>query len=400
MVIGGDGAEVDWFVGYGPPPEKFQASLEKILRGENTFKVVSEAYAKNPKDAAAVFAMARKWALRFDDVKSREYYRQVVALDPQGSSGSYTSESTGITIPYTEFAEHTLASPIRTAPGQKPDFSALRAFIAKYPNGKMTKQAWSTIARYYSSQAPKEEAGKFFEEYASKYPNDPAVLGMWLGRIIRDKDPLEKGSELAERIIELSQGNPSRSLNQQLAQFFILTGDKERADRLFGQDFMESQVSDLAYGLVSYANFWLNQNTNLDSAAAMVEAALRLNPEEAYFMQQAAQAYLKTGHEDKALATYGPAFVEKSMADDSALQQYASFWVRQGKNLDGALAAAKKAVELKDNTYYNWFTLGTVYEKMKNIPEAIKATEKAIELAPDQVKATYRKTLERLKNIK
>jgi tetratricopeptide (TPR) repeat protein len=402
MVIGGDGAEVDWIVGYGPPAENFQAKLEKVLKGENTFKVVNAAYAANPKDVATVFKLARKWTERYDDAKSSELYKQVIALDPQGKDGFYTNEYTGVSVPYTEFAEYTLASQgMRpSAPGQKPDFSSLQAFIAKYPNGKMTKQAWMAIGRYYSGQAPKEEAAKFFEEYAGKYPYDPAVLNMWLGRIIRDKEPLDKGAELAERIIDLTQSNPSASMNMQLAQFYLLKGDKEKADRLFGPDFIDGQVSNLGYNLVSYANFWLGQNANLDNAVAMAEMTLKLEPDNSYFLQQVAQAYVKTGKDDKALALFGPAYMQKNIADDSALYSYASFWARQGENLDSALAAAKKAVEIKGNTYYYWAGLSSVQEKMKNVPEAVQAMEKAIELAPDAVKETYKKTLERLKNLK
>lgn len=44
-----------------------------------------------------------------------------------------------------------------------------------------------------------------------------------------------------------------------------------------------------------------------------------------------------------------------------------------------------------------WFELGHVYEKMKNSANAIKAVEKAIELAPEAVKGTYKKALEKIK---
>ena len=43
------------------------------------------------------------------------------------------------------------------------------------------------------------------------------------------------------------------------------------------------------------------------------------------------------------------------------------------------------------------FHILNIFAKMKNYPEAIKATEKAIELAPDAVKETYKKNLEKIK---
>ena len=80
-----------------------------------------------------------------------------------------------------------------------------------------------------------------------------------------------------------------------------------------------------------------------------------------------------------------------------ALWQYAGFWARQNKNLDDALAAAKRSVELMPGLNYLWNTLSLVYEKMLNYPEAIKAAEKALETAPEASKATYKRTIDRLK---
>ncbi len=129
----------------------------------------------------------------------------------------------------------------------------------------------------------------------------------------------------------------------------------------------------------------------------MAETALKLQPENSYIIEQTAAAYLKMNKEDKALSIFGTAYMKKIMADASDLNNYAWFWAGQGKNLQSALTAAKKAVELKPKAYYIWDTLGAVYAKLKNTAEAVKAMEKAIELAPDSVKETYKKNLEKIK---
>ncbi len=54
MALDDEGAEVDWIVGYGPPPEKFKDKLAKVLAGEGTFKSLNAAYTQNPKDVATV----------------------------------------------------------------------------------------------------------------------------------------------------------------------------------------------------------------------------------------------------------------------------------------------------------------------------------------------------------
>jgi tetratricopeptide (TPR) repeat protein len=396
MVLDGDGAEVDWSVGYDPPAEKFEASLTKMVAGDGTFKALTAAYAGNPKNVPTVFQLARKWSERYDEAKANEKYKEVIALDPQGKAGTYTQEYTKVTVPYTEFAEFTIATTALQM-SQKPDLAPVKGFIAKYPKSNLIKQAYQRMSSYYSYSAPKEEAAKFFPEYAAKYPNDPMVQFTWLSRIVRDKEPLDKGAELAAKIEEMTDFNPSASINNLLAQFYILKGDKAKAEEIYGKSFMDGQLSSLGYGLVGYANFWIGRNENLDNAVAMAETALKLQPDNTYFLSQTANAYMKAGKDDKALAIYGPAFARKSASDGSLLNGYAYFWAGQGKNLDNALTAAKKAVELTPGRYAFWDTLGAVYAKMKNTAEAIKAMEKAIELAPDNLKEAYKKRLDQIK---
>jgi tetratricopeptide (TPR) repeat protein len=394
MFLDGDGAEVDWLVGYGPPPERFQARVEKILQGESTFKSLSAARAKNPKDVAAVFGLARKWADRYDDSKTIPLYKEVVRLDPKGQAGTYTNEYTKVTVPYTEYAELQIAA--SSLSGANIDVAPIRAFLAKYPKTKLLKDAYSRMSSYYGYRAPKEDSAGFFEDYAAHFPEDAGVLSAWLARIVRDKGPLDKGAELAEKIRTLARNTPA-STYQSIADVYLLKGDKDKAAEAYGKDFMEGRVSGLAYDLVSYANFWLGKGENKDSALAMSETALKLAPDNAYIAQQAASAYVKMNMDDKALSVFGPAYVRRNFADASALNSYAWFWQGLGKNLPSALAAAKKAVELKPGQYYIWDTLGAVYGKMKNTAEAVKAMEKAIELAPDSVKESYKKNLEKIK---
>jgi tetratricopeptide (TPR) repeat protein len=79
------------------------------------------------------------------------------------------------------------------------------------------------------------------------------------------------------------------------------------------------------------------------------------------------------------MAVYGPEFAKKNWGDQGVLSTYASFWNRQGTNLDNALEAARHSVEIKSD-YYNNFTLAQVLFKLKSYDEALKAAEKAVEL--------------------
>jgi tetratricopeptide (TPR) repeat protein len=396
MLLDGAGAEVDWAVGYRPPAGNVQKALDRMLSGADTFQSLSAIYAKDPKDAATVFKLARKYGDRYDEAKADAMYRQVMALDPEGKAGTFTHDSYKVTVPYTEFAEFAIA---RTAVNARPklDLAPMKAFLAKHPQSSLTKQAYDVLEGHYGSRGSKEEAAAFFAEYAARFPADPMVLYGWLARIVRDKGPIDKAIELAAKIEEMTDFNPSPSVNQLLAQAYALKGDKAKAEEVYGPEFMKERVSGLAYNLVAYANYWIEQNANLESAAEMIETALKLQPENTYVLQQAAGAFAKTGNDDKALAVYGPAFAQKSWDDAMTLWQYASFWARQNKNLDDALAAVKRSIALMPGLNYLWNTLSLVYERMLNYPEAIKAAEKALETAPKEAKANYQRTIDRLK---
>jgi tetratricopeptide (TPR) repeat protein len=357
-----------------------------MLGGEETYKTLTARYAKEPTNVEVVFKLARKYNSRYSPemlAKSIELYRKVIALDPEGKAGNYTFEYTKYTVPYTQAAEFELGT--SSVFGRKSDAAPLKAFIAKYPQSPLLKQAYAYLASYYqyyaaNDAAAKADATKFFDEYTAKYPEDASVLNSYVEKIIKDKEPLDKGIELAEKVKEV-QGYPRNpDYAQNLAQLYILKGDAAKADEEYGKDFIDGYISNAVYALTGYANFWLEQNKNLDSAEAMADLAIKLAPaSQWYTLQTVAGIYAKLNKTDKALAVYGPEFLKKNMGDQNVLASYASFWNRQGKNLDSALEAARKSVELTSD-YYNNYTLANILFKMKKYDEALKYAEKAVEL--------------------
>ena len=367
------------------------------MKGEGTFKALKAAYAANPKDLAAAFGLARKWDARGDASKAQAKYKEVMALDPEGKAGLYTDEASSVTAPYAEFAGLSLA--LERLRGRNPDIAPVKAFIAQNPKSRLVKVAYARMGNYYIGGAPSEEAGRFFAEYTSRFPDDPAAAAMWLARVLRDKGPAEKAVELAERLRELSALIPDPRISQMIAQAYDLAGEKDKAEAVYGGAFMQDRVDSLASSLAAYADYWVGKNENLESAAAMAETAARLKPGDPYYLRRIAYAYCAAGREAEALKVYGPDWLEKNGAGSSAqdLRSYASFWLRQGSNLDSALAASKRTVELEPRTYYLWSTLSDIYGKMGNKTEALRAAEKAVELADPQSKPAMQKKLDALR---
>ena len=144
LLLDGDGAEVDWVVGYDPPAEAFQELLAKMKAGgPESYKWLSAAYANRPKDVEAVFALAQKKSERYPADQVAGLYKQVVALDPDGKAG--TTEYRKEKISYTELAEFKIGqAALQVMPPRAPDPAPLLAFVKKYPESAMGRPAKAT----------------------------------------------------------------------------------------------------------------------------------------------------------------------------------------------------------------------------------------------------------------
>ncbi len=344
--------------------------------------------------------------MKFDEKSSTqgratELFRKVVALDPEGKAGTTEVRYPKVTVPYTEYAEYILARKVTL--GSKPDPAPMRAFIDKYPSTPLLKTAYLYLSLYYGNYASREDAAVFYEEYIAKYPADPSALGSYITRIIRDKGPVDKGIELADRLAEATSRNPDPYDAQNRAELFHLKGDAAMVEEIFGPEFIRGQVTNLAYTLASYTRFWLEKDDKLESAAEMIGLAMELEPDTAYILQTAAALYLKTGREDKALEVYGPGTVLKYADAAGPLYSYAFFWNREGTNLQSAVEAIEKSISLEPY-YYKSDVLAQIQLKRKNYGAALKAAEEALSLArqvaktrPDFPTKTYE---DRIKQIK
>jgi tetratricopeptide (TPR) repeat protein len=384
LILDKDGSEIDWLASYTPPADTFLERLQKSLRGEDTYRSLSAIYAKDPRDVETVFKLALKYDEKLStQAKAEDLFKQVVALDPEGKVGTYSVRYPKAVVPYAEYAEYILAR--KVALGQKPDPAPMKAFIAKYAASPLVKSGYSYLGYYYGYQAPKDEATAFFEEYTARYPEDPVVLGSYVRRIIRDKEPIDKGLALAEKIKELTSYNPSPYDSESLAQLYALKGDAEKVKETFGPDYIGDQVTSLAYLLVTYSQFWLERGENLDSAEEMAGAARRLLPDDVYVLQTAASLYQKSGKAEKALEAYGPAYAAAVADKPSSLYSYGYFWNRAGTNLESAVEAVKRS-NAAEPAYYKFDVLAQLLIKTKDYAGAVKAAEQALALAQDLAK--------------
>ena len=360
MLLDPDGSEVDWLVGYGPPPEKFQGQLQKSLDGVETFKGLSAAYAKNPSDVASVFKLGVKYGRRYQLDKAAEFYKKVLALDPNGKKGKTDFE--GEKVPITQYAEFNLGYGALTNRPQ--DAAPMLAFVKKYRTGKIVREAYDRLSTYYFRRAaPKEDAAKFYAEFTGRFPKDPLALDAWMNRILVD-GPYELGIELGKKAVGLMGGTPQPRVTLSLARIYDSNGDKAKA--------------------IETAELAVKQAKGTDNEQRIVPSA--------------ALIFLGAGKSDKALAVYGPDYAKASWDSAGLLVRYATFWLPSGTNHDSALQAATRATELQPDLVSAWSALSDLHLAAKNYAEALKAAEKALELAaPGRMKDAIQKKIEQIK---
>ncbi len=358
--------------------------VQRSLQGIDTFRSLSDLYAKDPKNVEVTFKLARKVDEKgADSKKADELYRQVIALDPEGKAGLVDVDYPKVRVPYIEYAEFILARKKTVA--AKADPGPMRAFIDKRPQSPLVKTGYSYMGNYYGYQAPKDEAVSFFEEYVAKYPDDLNALSSYVRRIIRDKEPLDKGLQLADKIGELTSYNPDPYDVENRADLLWLKGDQEKAEEIFGKSHLDDRRASFAYELASYANFWNDRETNLGEAVEAIELAVKIQPETPYLRQTAATIYAKAGQPEKALEVFGPEYLKKSLDKPDVLYPYAWYWNQQGKNLESALEAIRRMIGIQPGlTYFD--IQAQILLKLKKYDEALVSAEKALALARESAK--------------
>ena len=319
----------------------------------DTFKVLSEQAAKNPKDVPLLAKLAKKYSDRNTAGMEKGYalYKQIVAIDPDGRMGmtEYGKEQ----VSCTELAEYSLGQAALyalSAKGTQRSPEPLKAFIKKYPASKLLKSAYLDLSSFYAyASGPfKEDAFKVLEEAVARYPDDPYYRLYFVIRSMNNKENIDRAIEMAEGMRAMD----SASIADYRARLYQLKGDLVQAEAVYSQEFMDGQVTNLAYALSSYASFWMQQKKNLDSAEKMLGTAISLQPDNSYFRQSAAAFYLQAGKTDKALEVFGPEFLKIPGLKGPALMSYARFWASKKQNMESAAAAMESALKLSPEDAY------------------------------------------------
>ncbi|MFC1733997.1 hypothetical protein ACFL6I_27150, partial [candidate division KSB1 bacterium] len=140
--------------------------------------------------------------------------------------------------------------------------------------------------------------------------------------------------------------------------------------------------------VIPYVSYCAREKFNIDRALKLAEQYHEAYRDEAdpNFLQPYADLLLQIADEKTALSVYGEDFVGKNKETWYLIDRYAQFWAEKGKNLQSALNASERAVEIR-RAYNTLFTLSTVQWKMGKLKEAISSAEEALKLEPGFTRA-------------
>jgi tetratricopeptide (TPR) repeat protein len=426
----------------------------KIFKGEDTFRALNEKLRSDPKDVPLLMQVARKHENRFERDKALPLYKEILALDPEGRAG--TTDNGGVAVPCVEYADFRIAldagnktqdpAPFLAFAARRPASplarEAYRSCSFMFLSGRSKDEAFQFFEDGLA-KFPGDPLLTFYYLQRIARDNDNLDRGIALAREMAgaaslndmtqrmaaqlqvlkgDIDSAEaaygpdyiegrlssavsalqnyaqfwagqkRNTEDALRAMKLAMDLQPDSIYaaNSAAGFYIRAGLPEKADEVYGPAYAEKYKGD-AQALAMYAAFWARQKKHPESLSA-AEAAIRLKPDDPNILQMTAQTFLAWDKKERVLAVYGPAAVAKIGDDAMGLNSYAWFWAEQGTNLESALAAAQRSIELDDRDWTE-DTLAVILLGLGRLDEALAAVNKAMAMSstPSRYKETEKK---------
>jgi tetratricopeptide (TPR) repeat protein len=188
---------------------------------------------------------------------------------------------------------------------------------------------------------------------------------------------LESAVPALTRALSLS---PRTWINHwQAARALARIKNQEAALEVFGPAYLPN-IKDDSTSLSQYAQYWIEQNSNRQSAIEALEMAVQLETLSSFDLLSLAYAFVRAGMQQRVEEFYGPEHLSKIIDDPKALNFYASFWSRQKKNLFSALKAAERGCQIDKENPRQWSAMARILMGMGKNEDALKALDKAIGL--------------------
>ena len=228
-----DGIEIDRIVGY-LPAEPYLKRVQEVLNGENTLSDLQLKYKKNPEDLQIMIKLAEKYENQSSFDAAANIYTEML--------GRYSDRSTEDV----NRARYMLA--IRDLfNGNR---SSIDRFLKKYSYSQYVFEAYSEMAKYFSSQYDTVNEINSLKKLSEAYPDDASAQNSYAWRMT------ELGGNLNDALIKAQKGVKLAKDTMQKAS--IIDTEAEVLWKL----------------------------GRMDEAIQVIEEAIKLQPEEIYFQKQ------------------------------------------------------------------------------------------------------------------
>lgn len=263
-------------------------------------------------------------------------------------------------------------------------FYALKKKLAEKPDDLQTA---ALLIEKYIVRRDYEACGKMRDivlkqEKAAKELNIPVVSGQFEVSAY-EAAKYSASYDNPEKVIAFEEEFPNSKLLdnafRNLSRFLYRKETAEPAGKAYEKLFAKyPRNKALAEPYISYC---ANAKSDIDKALKIAESVYTFNIENENLAQDYAKLLILNGKKDKAVEIYGKDYYEAYIKESNAegLNGFAWFWAVEGENLDNALTAAEKSIEMRDDAN-TWDTLSMVYWKIGKLEDAVKAEERALEM--------------------
>lgn len=188
-------------------------------------------------------------------------------------------------------------------------------------------------------------------------------FSFWLARKIN----LESAQDALETLLQLKP--ESVHYRSSAANAYLKVSQPDRALAVFGPTFIARHAEEVSV-LYDYGMFWVQKNTNLESAVPALVKSTRESPRNGTDQWRAATALEKANKSDAVFSVFGPDYLLFIKDDPTALTTYAQFWLDKKTNQKSVMEALDMVSRSPAPDWFNRWEAAYCYLHLGRVDKA------------------------------